>query len=164
MQRLVSITGSPSSTVTFDAFVANEGERLRRALVARYGVDTGNDVCADALAYAWQHWRRVEPMENPIGYLYRVAQSASRRHRRWRQRPNLPPERSRVDASTDIDLGAALARLKPVQRTCVVLVHIYDWSYDDVAATLGVTGASVRNHLHRGITRLRGLLEDPNAH
>jgi len=44
-----------------------------------------------------------------------------------------------------------------------VLVHIYDWTYDDVAATLGVTSASVRNHLHRGLTRLRTLMEDPHA-
>lgn len=76
----------------FDAFAAGDGERLRRVLVARYGVEIGNDVCADALAYAWEHWERVGPMDNPVGYLYRVAQSASRRHRRWRQRPQLPIE------------------------------------------------------------------------
>lgn len=44
-------------------------------LVARYGVEFGNDVCADALAYAWEHWARVEPMDNPVGSALVVART-----------------------------------------------------------------------------------------
>ena len=52
MQRLVAVTADDAPRSSFDAFAAADGERLRRTLVARYGVDVGNDVCADALAYA----------------------------------------------------------------------------------------------------------------
>ena len=38
----LDVTGAPE----FDEFVAADGHRLRRALVARYGVDVGNDVQA----------------------------------------------------------------------------------------------------------------------
>lgn len=155
MQRLVA---GDAPSVSFDTFAATEGERLRRALVARYGVDVGNDVCADALAYAWEHWERVEAMDNRVGYLYRVAQSASRRHRRWRVQPRFPAETAPTPRH-DPDLGAALAKLGAVPRQCVVLVHIYGWSYDEVATALGVTPASVRNHIYRGLTKLRNLLE-----
>ena len=33
---------------------------------------------ARPLAYAWEHWTRVQKMANPAGYLYRVAQSKAR--------------------------------------------------------------------------------------
>lgn len=151
-----------AGATSFDRFVETDGERLRRVLVARHGVEVGNDVHADALAYAWEHWERVEPMANPVGYLYRVAQSASRRHRRWRRHVHLPPERRDGDRNEPVDAGLhrALARLPQVQRTCVVLVHVYDWTYRDTADALGVPVSTVRNHLHRGLGRLRTFLED----
>ncbi len=35
----------------FDRFTADAGERLRRVLVAQHGVEVGNDVTDEALAY-----------------------------------------------------------------------------------------------------------------
>lgn len=117
----------------FEHFVAGDGARLRRVLVARYGVEVGWDACAEALAYGWTHWERVGAMDNPAGYLCRVAVSATRRHRRWQRSIELPRETADApDASVaasahdavgdrlDDDLGAALARLRPRQRTCDV--------------------------------------------
>jgi RNA polymerase sigma factor (sigma-70 family) len=157
------VTVDVSPETSFETFAAGPGERLRRALVARYGVDAGSDVCNDALAYAWQHWDRVAAMDNPVGYLYRVGQTAARRHLRWRRQPDLPAERPPGESSSmiDGDLGAALTSLNSMQRTCVVLVHVYDWTYDQTSTTLGISVDSVRNHLHRGMTRLRTLLEQP---
>ena len=68
------------------------GARLRRALVAANGVQIGNDACADALAWGWEHRTTVMAMEHPVAYLYRVGQSAARRHRRWRREVRYPPE------------------------------------------------------------------------
>ncbi len=157
----VVVTADVNPEEAFAAFAAGPGERLRRALVARYGVDVGNDVCNDALAYAWEHWERVAAMENAVGYLYRVGQTAARRHLRWLRRTALPPERPAADTQSSVggDVGDALERLSPMQRTCVVLVHIYDWTYQQTADVLGVTVDSVRNHVHRGMSRLRTLLE-----
>ena len=100
----------------FTDFADQHGERLRRVLVGGYGVEVGNDVCADAMAYAWAHWEGVREMDNPVGYLYRVAQTAARRHRRWRRRPAFPPEPARPDESADPRIGDALARLTANQR------------------------------------------------
>lgn len=158
-----NVAGAVIDHATFDTFAATDGERLRRALVARYGVDVGNDVCNDALAYAWEHWERVGVMGNAVGYLFRVAQSSSRRHFRWHRRPVLPAESSVLleSEAIDRDLGHALARLNAVQRTSVVLVHVYGWSYAETARTLRITEGAVRNHVHRGLRRLRVLLELP---
>lgn len=139
----------------FDAFVKATSERLRRALVAHFGVAVGNDVTDDALAYAWEHWAELRAMANPMGYLFRVGQSSARRYRRWRRRVAMPIEPSTEAREPEPGLGVALARLPSRQRTAVLLVHGYAWSYRDVAELLGVTESVVRNDVHRGLVRLR---------
>lgn len=146
--------------VEFEAFAAHAEQRLRRALVTRYGVEIGMDATSEALAYAWAHWDEVSEMSNPLGYLYRVAQTTVRRHHRWSRRgPSLPRETAPEVSTTDPELPAALRRLRPEVRVAVVLVHGYAWSYAEVAALLDVPVTTVRNHVHRGITRLRNELE-----
>ena len=148
----------------FEAFVASEGSRLRRALVARYGVEVGNDVANDALTHAWSRWSVVESMSNPVGYLYRVAQSAARPHWRWRRRVALVPADDRIEASLlDGEVFTALARLSHEQRVAVLLVHGYGYSYAEVASVLGVGVIAVNNYVHRGVARLRNQLEDRNG-
>ena len=77
-------TGAPAST--FEEFAATVGVRVRRALVATYGVDIGTEAAADAMALAWERWSSIQTMENPAGYLYRVGQTKARPHLRWMRR------------------------------------------------------------------------------
>jgi RNA polymerase sigma factor (sigma-70 family) len=146
----------------FDAFTTVHESRLRRALVAANGVQIGNDACADAIAWAWEHRDRVMGMEHPVAYLFRVGQSAARRYRRWRREVCFPPESESVELPDGLPrLDAALSRLTRRQRTVVILVHAHGWSYSEVAETLMVTDAVVRNQLHRGMKRLRNDMETP---
>lgn len=155
------------ASLGFESFVDEARGRLRKALVARYGPDVGVEATAEAIAYAWQHWQRVSQMDNATGYLYRVAQTAVRRHRRWRRATTLPPERAHPDvadgrATSGLDKGLhdALTGLGADQRVAVVLVHGYSWGYQEVADLLGVPVSTVRNHVHRGLVRLRATLEN----
>jgi len=143
----------------FAEFAADAGERLRRVLVSGYGVEIGNDVCADALAYAWEHWERVKGLDNRVGYLYRVAQSSHRRHRRWRRRPPFPIAPAQNSEPLDPELGSALGQLPRHQRSCVMLVHVYDWTYQQTADALNLPVSTVNNHVHRGLVSLRKALE-----
>lgn len=145
-------TSAPASpTREFATFVREVEPRLRRALVALRGSEDGRDATAEALAYAWEHWDRVVLLDNPAGYLYRVAQSRSRRRR---TRVVFTVDTSR-DVAVEPGLPAALARLSPKQRLAVVLVHGFDWSVDDVATLTGIAPTSIRSHLERGLRRLR---------
>ncbi len=140
----------------FTEFVDSHGIRLRRVLTARYGVEAGGDIYADTLAWAWQHWEKLEPMDNPVGYLYRVAQSSSRPHRRWLKRNTFPavmPERWHLDR--DSALFNSLGSLSEAQRISVLMVHGYNWSYAEVADVLNCSVAAVTNHVHRGLASLR---------
>jgi RNA polymerase sigma-70 factor (ECF subfamily) len=144
----------------FTIFAEGIGVQLRRALVAMYGSDVGYDVAADVLAYAFENWERVRSMQNPAGFLFRVGQSQSRRYRR---RPVVFPavpitERHEIA----YDLPAAIARLSPRQRLAVILVHAHGYTLLAAAETLGVSISTLRNHLERGMRRLREeLREEP---
>jgi RNA polymerase sigma factor (sigma-70 family) len=53
-----------------------------------------------------------------------------------------------------------LAKLNRAQRVAVVLVHSHGWTYAEVAEVLDVSLDAVRNHVHRGLRRLRHILKD----
>ena len=71
------------------------------------------------MAYAWEHWTRVQAMTNPAGYLYRVGRSSVRRRK-------VPVLFERPDGSEwqyEPALLRLLADLPERQRLAVVLVH-----------------------------------------
>jgi RNA polymerase sigma-70 factor (ECF subfamily) len=57
-------------------------------------------------------------------------------------------------------LADALAQLPEAQRCAVELRHLQGWSLNAVAAHMKRTPAGVAGLLHRGILKLRALLQD----
>jgi RNA polymerase sigma-70 factor (ECF subfamily) len=158
-----SVVAESGDASAFSSFVVTHEPRLRRVLIAHYGVEVGTEVASDALAWAWEHWDLVRNMDNPCGYLYRVGQSSARRHRRWQRRVVLPAETPAGDLpAPEPGLDRALARLSAPQRVAVMLVHGLDWTYKDAAAAMDVPISTVRNHLVRGLARLRRELGEPS--
>ncbi len=141
----------------FDAFVRSDGQRLKRALVAAYGPVDGSDAAQAALRYGWEHWRRVAAMENPAGYLYRVGQSEANRLR-GRTGPVLIDVAREQDIEFEPGLLDALRRLTGHQRIAVLLVHGHGYRLREVADLLDISISSLRNHLHRGLDKLRNEL------
>jgi RNA polymerase sigma factor (sigma-70 family) len=148
-----------SERVEFTAFVRDVEPRLLRALVAQYGPVDGREATVDALSWAWENWARLAEVDHKLGYLYRVGQSA---RRRCASRPVPAVLHVRAEQQApDIDPGLlpALAQLSEQQRTAVVLVHAFGWTQTEVAALLDVTVSTVREHITRGLARLRARLE-----
>ena len=148
----------------FDALIDEIRVKLLPALVAKWGIEVGSDLCSDVEEYAWEHRAKVTRMENPLGYLYRVAQSKSRSHVRWMKRTTFPsrfPDIMHEDPALH-DILQMLAVLTDDQRVCVMLVHAFGWTYAEVAELLGVTRVVVNHNVHRGLARLRSeTLQDP---
>ena len=98
-------------------------------------------------------------MANPVGYLYRVGQTAARRHQ---PRP-LPVPAAAGDrgdpADGDVDLIEALRALSDQQRVAVLLVHAHGYSQREAAEVLDVAVSTVRVHLERAVRHLRDALE-----
>ncbi|WP_421118111.1 RNA polymerase sigma factor [Aquihabitans daechungensis] len=143
----------------FDVFTATAGKHLQQALVAAYGPEDGADIYADAMLRAWSDWEHVGRMENPAGYLWRVAQSSHRRYRRWHRKPRFAT-RAVLDRSdlTDRDLFLSLGSLSDAERVAVVMVHAHRATYQEVADLLEVPVTTVNNLVHRGLNRLRTAL------
>ncbi len=139
---------------SFTDFVREAEPRLRHALTAAYGQDRGREAVAEALAYGWQHWDRLSEMDNPAGYLYRVARSKARPKRRPLFSP-VPMDRL---PHVEPGLPAALSKLSEKQRIAVVMVHAYDWPRHEVAAMLDISVSTLDTHLQRGLFKLRGAL------
>jgi len=158
--------GGPATELTgetFEEFAAEAAVRLQRAFVAAYGPERGAEAVAEALGYAWEHWRRVRRMENPIGYLYRVGQS--------RTRPRKPVDVRAWPAAGEHGAGgpagplvepgllAAVASLSEQQRVAVVLVHGYEWTLREVGELMDVSVSTVQTHVERALAKLRAALE-----
>jgi RNA polymerase sigma factor (sigma-70 family) len=142
----------------FAAFVRESEPGLRHALVASFGPVEGRAATVDALSWAWEHWDHIEGASNKLGYLYRVGQNAARRNASRAQPGRFEESDEQRPPDVEPALLPALAKLSPQQRTAVLLVHGYGWSQTDVAQLLDVNVSTLREHLARGLIRLRTTL------
>ena len=138
----------------FVEFVETHEGRLRHALTAALGFDAGREAAAETLAYGWEHWDKVQAMDNPVGYLYMVGRSKGRRFLSVRNPifPSIPEDRA---PWFEPGLPAALAGLPEKERTVVLLLHGYGWHMTEIAETLGVSKSTVQTHAERGMRKLR---------
>jgi RNA polymerase sigma factor (sigma-70 family) len=137
---------------------------VRRALSSRYGMDVGADATSEAARWAVENGERLAAMTNPGGYLFRVGQTAAGRLLRWQRRTVTYPREPHVEDEPYLggDVFDALKRLSADQRTAVLMVHGYGFHYREVAEVLGKSEAAVTSDVHRGMSKLRTLLEDPS--
>jgi len=152
-------TDPASAWADFEAFVKVAEPRLSRALAAAYGFEDGRDATAEALAYAWEHWARLQHIANLPGYLFRVGQTRSRR----RRQPVVFAVPDAPDYAFEPGLPGALAGLTERQRVAVVLVHGYGYTLREVAELIGIRPTTVQNHLSRGLERLRSQMGVTNG-
>lgn len=143
---------------SFTGFVNDVEPRMRHALAGAFGPDIGHEAVADALAYGWEHWERIRNLENPAGYLYRVAmRTAPRITRRAPTLPAPPPDEM---PWVEPGLPGALTRLSEKQRIAVILVRGHGYTFREAADLMGGIGIStVEKHVERGMSKLRKALE-----
>lgn len=140
-------------------FLEGVGPRLRLALVASYGPEVGPEAAAEAVAWGWEHRRRLPKLDNPAGYLYRVGQTHARRLIRIRKRTLgsglFPPPADHSEPVVEPGLPAALQDLSDKQRVAVLLAHGYGFTLREVAGLLGVSPSTVQKNAERGLAHLR---------
>ncbi len=141
----------PTHIDRFEDFVREVEPQLRRALAGHIVEGQVADAVAEALGYAWEHRDRVMEMERPAGFLYRVAQSRSRRRRQgW-----LPWEGEESMPDVEPGLPAALADLPAGQARAVWLVSACGWTQVEAGEALGVSASTISTQVNRALIRLR---------
>jgi RNA polymerase sigma-70 factor (sigma-E family) len=121
------------------------------------------DCAQEACVRACTRWHRLVRQGDPAPWVVRVASNlAIDRWRRDRRRghdattSNPPP----AMIAERLDLHRALAALAKRQREVVVLRFVADLRETDVAAALGISIGSVKQHAARGLAALRISLGD----
>jgi len=137
-----------------------DGARIWRA-VAAYACDA--DIANDAVSEAFaQALARIDEIHDPVAWLWRTAFRLAVKELRGRRRTEALPPEDAYDLPEPLhDVFRAFDRLSPNQRAAVLLHDYADRPTSEVAATLGVSAATVRVHLSQGRRRLRGILKEP---
>jgi RNA polymerase sigma factor (sigma-70 family) len=146
----------------FAAFVTDTRTGLTRALTAYHGPQRASDLVAEAFAYAWTNWERIEPMRNPGGYLFRLADRLGQRQSISANRePVTDPDQfvsnPWFDSEHHHELVSLLSGLPPRQRAAVLLIHAYGYTYRETAALLDLPVTTITNDAIRGVKALRAL-------
>lgn len=138
----------------FEAFYADARDVLARALTVTLGErDLAVEAVDEAMARAFQRWPRVATLDNPGGWVYRVALNWATSVLRRRRRPvpavlrpdtrvedPMPPEPAVLAAMADLDVR---------HRAVVVCRHLLGWSEAETAAALSTPAGTVKSRLHR---------------
>jgi RNA polymerase sigma factor (sigma-70 family) len=147
----------------FEEFYREQRDPIGRALaVTLRDSQLASEAVDEAMARAYQRWNRVQALDNPGGWVYRVGLNWSRSILRRALRPapawvtdGAPPsEASGLDPSID----RALAELSIEQRAVVVCRLLIGYSEAQTAAALGIRLGTVKSRLARATARLQSLL------
>lgn len=159
-----------------DRLLAELRSRLHRYCARMTGsVIDGEDVLQEVMIKAIEALPDSGPIDNPEGWLFRIAHNAALDFLRSRARRAAHHSDEDVTMVADpivpqdehLAVAASLRtfmRLPVAQRSSVILKDVLGYSIEEIADTLdGATIASVKAALHRGRTRLRELSTEPEA-
>jgi DNA-directed RNA polymerase specialized sigma24 family protein len=128
---------------------------LRDAALAAEAVD-------EAMARAYQRWSRVQALDNPGGWVYRVGLNWSRSilRRALRPAPVWVTDSGAMIDGTGLDptIDRALAQLSIEHRAVVVCRLLIGYSEAQTAVALGLRPGTVKSRLARATARLQSLL------
>lgn len=148
-----------------NGLIAELRPRLHRYCARMVGsAFEGEDVVQEALANAASAWSTT--IENPEGWLFRIAHNAALDTLRRRKRLSafeadaelsaFADPAAVADARVSVETSlAALQVLTPVERASVVLADVLGYANEEAAQILSVSVAALKAALHRGRKRLR---------
>jgi RNA polymerase sigma factor (sigma-70 family) len=141
-----------------DVFRERYAGLLRLAYLLTGSREVAEDLVQDAFAGAQRRW---ESIEHPTAYLRTSVLNGSRMHHRRRSRERAHfADLVRHDVSVETPvLVDALARLPYRQRAALVLRYYEDRGDGEIAQALRCRPATVRSLVHRGLERLREVIE-----
>ncbi|MBW6436136.1 sigma-70 family RNA polymerase sigma factor [Actinoplanes hulinensis] len=144
----------------FEAFYRANADRVYRALVVTLRRDDlAAEAVAEAMSRACARWSTVSRLDNPAGWVFRVALNWAtswwRKVRRERPpadeaaHPHLRPPDGSVVAQD------ALAKLPAPQRAVITCRVLLDLSTAETAVALRISEGTVKSRLSRGLATLR---------
>lgn len=152
-----------------DAFAWRIGEwrpKLHRYCARMTGsaID-GEDVLQEAIVKALEGFEAAWPLDNPEGWLFRIAHNTAldylrrQARRRGAQTDEDPDMVADTEEIPDREIAATslhmFMRLPPSQRSSVILMDVLGYSLQEIHDVTELTVPAVKAALHRGRARLR---------
>jgi RNA polymerase sigma-70 factor (sigma-E family) len=149
---------APGPETGFEAFCRQSYEPMvRLAFLLTSSIETAEDLVQDVLARTHRRWTSiVEPGAYVRRAVVNACNSYHRRRRRERAHPHRQPEPARLEADELFDV---LAELPSRMRAALVLRYYQDLPENDIADLLGCAPGTARSLIHRGLARLRKVIE-----
>ena len=148
----------------FDSFFQEEHVRLFKALYFVTGDrQDAEELMQEAFMKLWERWDAIDAIDDPTGYLFRVALNGFRMRRRRaatavRKAAPIPEERDAfVEAEMRADVRALLLELTPRQRAALLLVDLLGYPSEQAARILRVRPSTVRALATKGRRALRAM-------
>jgi RNA polymerase sigma-70 factor, ECF subfamily len=161
-----------SAAAGLDGLLAALRPRLHRYCSRMVGsVIDGEDVLQDALIKAVEAFPSVGEIQNPQGWLFRIAHNAALDFLRRRHRQDALQSAEEVDMMADElddiarrEIAAAslrtFMRLSVAQRSSVILRDVLGYSLAEVCEIMDLSLVAAKAALHRGRVRLREFAQE----
>lgn len=158
-----------SDAASFEAFFEAESRALyRRLCLVLRDPPQAEDIMQETFVRIWERWERVRGMQDPVGYLYRVALRRATRARTSALRrpaalppPSTPDEAAAADAR--LDAWQLLGTLSTRQRAALVLTELLGYSSEEAGRILGVRAGTARMLASQGRAALRRMAGGTDA-
>lgn len=170
-ERIIVLRALAGDTASFQELVLIHQARIRSLIRRSLGDGAADDVAQEVFLKAWRKLSDLRDADAFAGWLRRITVHAI--IDRVRTRPDLetalPDALSETLASTAsvadlrLDLHAALERLTPGQRLCILLVHGEGLTHREAADESGMPIGTVKSHIARATPMLRQWLS-PQEH
>jgi RNA polymerase sigma-70 factor (ECF subfamily) len=169
-----SLSNPSAAIANIDGLLAEMRPKLHRYCARMTGsVIDGEDVLQDALIKAVESLASAGRIDNPEGWLFRIAHNTALDFLRRRGRQDALRSGEEVDMIADpVDTvgnrqiaGASLRtfmRLPVAQRSSVILMDVLGCSLQEVCEVMDFSLPAVKAALHRGRTQLRELADEPD--
>ena len=158
----------------YAVLVERHRDRYARYAVRMLGShDAAEDAVQDALVRAFDHLADCREPEKFAGWLFLILRNRCfAEHRRNEREARMPEEAAGSVAAPDRSDGPAERReragalqravleLTPEQREVLVLKHVEELRYEEIAQITGATVASLKMRMHRAYDRLRELMKE----
>jgi len=157
------MVGVSEQVPPFQAFLDANTRTVYRFLLAAVGPQDADDCFQETFLSALRAYPRLRDGSALDRWVLRIAsRKAIDHHRAGGRRPE-PVREPREDAVFDADpfdeiLAKAVADLPAKQRVAVVLRHVLDRPYDEVARLMETTEDAARANVSAGVRRLRELI------
>ncbi len=161
--EFITVADTVQAILPFEEFYREQRATIGRALaITLRDTQLASEAVDEAMARAYQRWSRVQALDNPGGWVYRVGLNWSRSMLRRALRPApawVTTAETGVDGGgLDPTIDRALAQLSVEQRAVVVCRLLIGYSEAQTATALGVRPGTVKSRLARATARLQSLL------